>query len=184
MKQPLPEIRKILRTVSNEKRILKTELRKRYEVREFQPKVKQVLEELLTGYDIVEFDSDIKWADAPSKVHRPDLAIIAKNCRHWTIVEVETYSHPVGYSYSSPLSKGHIYHQVEVFANGDYNEKHIAKLAKILNKDKKQLENLLSIQPDVLVIEIVLMSWQQDKNNWCRLTEISTKYLFRIFEMG
>ena len=80
-------------------------------------------------------------------------------------------------------AKQSTYTQVEVFANSDYKKTH-CKTAKILNKDKKQLENLLSIQPDVLVIgDSTHVLYTEDKNNWCRLTEISDKVHLGFLEL-
>ncbi len=147
--------------------------RHRFEVNEFQPHVKETLQRLLPEYDVIDFSSNITWVESLSVQHQPDLAIISKNRRHWTIVEVELHTHEVGYSYSSELSSPHIYRQVETFAEGDYNIKHIKKIAEILNEEVTNFSFLLSKIPEVLVIgDNSDVLYGDEHNNWNRLLEI------------
>ena len=171
MKQP--PVRRIIRNVLDQQRILSRTNRTRYEVSEFQPFVKDVLSNLLADYDVIDYSQKVGWREATSVKHEPDIAIISKNRLHWTIVEVELHTHEVGYSNASEKSKPHIYHQVETFADGDYNIEHIEKIATILGEETSKLEPLLSMVPEVLVIgDNSDVMFGSEQNNWNRLLEI------------
>jgi hypothetical protein len=183
LKQP-HQIRSIIRNVIDQQRILVRPNRSRYEVYEFQPHVKDALKNLLIGYDVIDFSKTISWSEAISVRHQPDLVIISKNRRHWTIVEVELHTHEVGYSYSSEYSRPHIYHQVETFADGDYHMGHIEKIAAILGEDISNLESLLKVTPDVLVIgDNSDVMYGPKHNNWNRLLEIGDNVHLAFLEV-
>jgi len=153
-------------------------------VTEFQPHVIEVLSRLLPNYDVIKYEQTISWNQASSVKHQPDLAIISKNRRNWTIIEVELHTHEVGHSYSSEKSAPHIYRQVETFADGDYSIEHIKKIAGILGEDYENLEPLLSTIPDVLVIgDNSDVLFDLGENNWERLYEIGENVHLAFLEV-
>lgn len=183
MKQP-PQVSRIIRNVLDQQRVLSRAKRPRYEVSEFQPFVRDVLNRLLVNYDVINYSQKISWREAVSVKHEPDLVIISKNRRHWTIVEVELHTHEIGYSHASENSKPHIYHQVETFADGDYNIEHIEKIANILGEETSKLEPLLSVVPEVLVIgDNSDVIYGPEKNNWTRLLEIGDNVHLAFLEI-
>jgi hypothetical protein len=99
--------------------------------------------------------------------------MVSKDRRTWVIVEVEFSTHELGYSYSDTRSGGHIYHQVETFAEGNYNSDHIAYLAKKMGVSASSLEPLNRAIPDVLVVgDSKDVLYASDEHNWNRLLEI------------
>jgi hypothetical protein len=183
LRHPLQN-RHIIRNVLDDQRILQRSIRKRYEIHEFQPLVKEVLQKLLPDYDVIEYTQKISWTEASSVKHEPDLAIISKNRRHWTIVEVELHTHEVGYSHSSEFSSPHIYQQVETFAYGDYHTAHIEKIAEILDEDVANLDQLLSTVPEVMVIgDNSDTIYGPEKTNWSRMLEIGDNVHLAFLEI-
>ena len=146
--------RVIMRFTGTETRNLFKESGARYEDVDFRPVVMKTLQSLFKDYDVIEFSSLVEWSIHPDIRHRPDLAMISKNRRKWFIIEVELKHHTLGYSYSSPMNKrsDHIYPQVEVLAQGNYNQEHIDKIAEKLNVASDSLSKLLLYPPEIVVI--------------------------------
>ena len=155
-------------------RILSPSSGKRLEDGDFRPIVKSILGSLLTDFDIFDFTANISWSKAENIRHQPDLMMVSKNRKIWIVVEVEMSDHVLGYSYATEdhHASHHIYPQVEVFAEGNYDQSHIRKISEILDEPESKLQNLLLNPPDVLVIgdnqDVIRM---EERYNWGRLED-------------
>lgn len=113
-----------------------------YSEGEIEDRIVQHAGQAFNGYFVLPFKLTISYNGDSAK---PDLAFIRKDYKDWIVVEVELASH----------DDAHVKSQVEVFANGSYDAKKIAKYFKGKNNDIDEdlVRNLITTkQPPVMII--------------------------------
>lgn len=107
---------------------------------EFEYIVAKALMCIYPSYQCITFGGTFKLED---NIHRPDLALIAKDLSHWFVIEVELVSHSLD---------GHVLPQVRTFRYGEPQPDCISVLAKALSLDRAQIKTFLLTVPRCVAV--------------------------------
>lgn len=107
---------------------------------EFEYIVAKALICIYPNYLCFPFGGTFKLED---NLHRPDLALVAKDLSHWFVIEVELVSHSLD---------GHVLPQVRTFRYGEPQRDCISVLSKALSMERANIETFLLTVPRAVAV--------------------------------
>jgi len=107
---------------------------------EFEISVVEALTTVYRGYQCIRFTGTF---DLNGQCHRPDLALVAADCSHWFVIEVELVSHSL---------EDHVLPQVRAFHYGEPRNDCVSSLARDLRIEASRAQTLLKHVPRAVVV--------------------------------